>query len=231
MPAAAILLAGAVVIALAVLLPFVVGDGSKPDRVQRFQDGCDTSGPARSLPPVNRTAPAWRGGSQGTVPARLVELKDYSIYRTPPPKVQNNYAQPVSLPGKWQATAPEKAILTVCEYLVGTGDVVTNCPYSNEIYGAPTPSSATITVLEARYRYQVFESRTGRLLTQFSLDASRFAGACPSAVPDYTDDQNVPALPDPASIGSAMNKALATAPTVTAQVSRGLWRRPSGGAE
>lgn len=179
-------------------------DRPKPDRVPRYQDGCATAGPARSVPPV-RKAPAWTGGR---VPSRLVELKDYSIYRTPPPKLWNSYADPVSLPREWQAAASQRAVLTVCEYAVGTGDVVTNCPYSNEMYGAPTPSAATLTVLETHYLYQVFESRTGRLLTQFRLDGTASAGACPSAVADYTDNENVPALPDPAAIGSAMNKAL-----------------------
>lgn len=189
-------------------VPFAIDqlNRPKPDRVPRYQDGCATAGPARSLPPLDRKAPAWKGG--GTAPSRLVELKDFSIYRTPPPRFRNNYASPLSLPREWQAAASQKAVLTVCEYVVGTGDVVTNCQYSNEISGAPTPSGATLTVLEAHYLYQVFESRTGRLLTQFTLDGSASNGACPSAVADYTDNENVPALADPQAIGAAMTKAL-----------------------
>jgi hypothetical protein len=77
------------------------------------------------------------------------------------------------LPAKWLAQSEDekpRAQLIVCEYAVSIGALVRTCEY----IGADP-----VRLLRAAYVYRVFEARTGKPVTEFTLDSG---ANCPPSI-------------------------------------------------
>lgn len=81
--------------------------------------------------------------------------------------------------------------LVVCDDAVATGDVIGTCEYDEP------GSSGTMDVVEAEHTLVVREARTGRHITELTLQGSASAQeSCPAIVMDYGTTQIAQALND-----------------------------------
>ena len=142
--------------------------------------GTDSSTPT---PTPARTAPdehATCGGFDGTEPrvAYSPDSPPYSGAGLHPIrllKLTGTDEQP-KLPATWEGTPSELYQLVVCQYYDAsfTGRTVGTCAYNG------TDGETTAEVTSARYLYRVFEARTGRKISRFTLRGSTSAEeSCP----------------------------------------------------
>jgi hypothetical protein len=119
----------------------------------------------------NADGPAYAG--QGIHPSELVNL-DFA----------NNYTE---LPRDWNArltSAPGEVQLLICEWRDESyrSRTVDTCDYEST-----DDSKSTAKSVSARYRYRVFEAKTGRQVTTFTLMGS--LTGCPAATAGGVSEQ------------------------------------------